>query len=226
MEGTSGIANPTLLRGSGGGAALGPGGVRASDVFAPCGSAYAAPGLPGARRTRERAAGEPARAGRRGSTSSYPSRGWGSCGGIVTGVCPSRALPSRALPQRESRSATPGLQPAAQRSHDRGVRADRAGINPLSRAPAKGPATEGGTGGESRRSLLTRETSAGGVFIVGAELRLRAARRDGAARIAREDFGPGAARRGSGGRAVVLTDGCGCRSRRAALGPGPKKPRV
>jgi len=143
MEGTSGIANPTLLRGSGGCAALGPGGVRASDVFAPCGSAYAAPGLPGARRTRERAAGEPARAGRRGSASSYPSRGWGSCGGIVTGVFPSRALPSRALPQRERRSATPGLQPAAQRSHDERCPSGSGWDNPSLQGTCKGARDRG-----------------------------------------------------------------------------------
>jgi len=34
MEGTSGTANPGLLRGRTGDAALGPGGVRVSDVFA------------------------------------------------------------------------------------------------------------------------------------------------------------------------------------------------
>jgi len=61
-----------------------------------------------ARRSLEGPAGGFARAGRRGSASSYPSRGWGPRGGIVSGSAPSPE------PCRSRRT----LQPAGPRSHD------------------------------------------------------------------------------------------------------------
>jgi len=102
----------------------------------------------------------------------------------------------------------------------RGVRADRVGVTPVSTAPARAPARQGGVGCESGRRPLTRETSTSDVYGVRVGLRTRTVRRDGAARGARRDSDPCAAKRGSGDRVVVLAGCCGCRSRRAALGPG------
>jgi len=80
-------------------------------------------------------AGGLAQAGRRGSVSSYPSRGWGSRGGIVSGTAPSPE------PGRSRRT----LQPAWPRSHDercpsgsgRGNRWSNAGLSCA--RPAPGP---------------------------------------------------------------------------------------
>jgi len=90
MEGTSGAADRGLLRGRACDAALDPGCVRASDASAPWRFDRAA------RLCIGRPAGGPAQAGRRGSASSYPSRGWRSWGGIVI----------RAVPERVQRLAT------------------------------------------------------------------------------------------------------------------------
>jgi len=57
----------------------------------------------------------------------------------------------------------------------RGVRADRVGIHPLSKVPARAPATEGEAFRASGRLPLTREPSAGGVPGVGVGLRPRTA---------------------------------------------------
>jgi hypothetical protein len=104
----------------------------------------------------------------------------------------------------------------------RGVRADRVGIHPLSKALARAPAREGEAGRASGRPPLTREPSAGGVLASGWGFGLAPHAENDTARVARRDFDPDAAVRGSGDRVVVLADGCGCRSRRAALGPGRK----
>jgi hypothetical protein len=123
---------------------------------------------------------DPAQAGRRGSASSYPSRGWGSCGGIVE--------------QRRS------LQPARQRCHDErcpsGSGWGTARSRALARACGRGP--------------LARETSAGGCRRGGARLRPRSLRRaalpvlgaERGERSARAHAGPtlSYAGRGSGGR--------------------------
>jgi len=85
MEGTSGAADRGLLRGRACDAALDPGCVRASDASAPWRFDRAARLYVG------RPAGGPAQAGRRGSASSYPSRGWRSWGGIVLSAPPERA---------------------------------------------------------------------------------------------------------------------------------------
>jgi len=136
MEGTSGTADPGLLRGRTEDAALGPGGVRASDVFASVS-------------LRKRA--------RRGSASSYPSRGWGSCGGIVT----------VSLPHGSGASQRRSLQPAVQRSHDERCPSGSGWGKPSLAAPARVPAKEGGTGSESHPSPLARETSTGDALGVG-----------------------------------------------------------
>jgi len=93
-------------------------------------------------------AGGLAQAGRRGSVSSYPSRGWGSRGGIVSGSAPSPE------PRRSRRT----LQPAWPRSHDercssgsgRGnrcrARACPALVQPLAREPSAGGCRRAGAG--------------------------------------------------------------------------------
>jgi len=125
------------------------------------------------------------------------------------------------LPDGSGPSQRRSLQPAVQRSHDERCPSGSGWGNPCLSTPARAPARQGGVSSASRRPPLTRETSTGDVYGVrwgfGPTLR-----RDGAARAVWRDSDPCTTRRGSGGRAVVLAGCCGCRSRRAALGPGRK----
>jgi len=127
-------------------------------------------------------------------------------------------LPHGSAPSWKRRSQRRSLQPAVQRSHDERCPSGSGWGNPSLSTPAKVFAREDGRRREPP-APLARETSTGDVDDVGQGFG-PASRRDGAARAARRDSDPCAAGRGSGGRAVVLTGCCGCRSRRAALGPG------
>jgi len=128
------------------------------------------------------------------------------------GVPPSRERPS----QRRS------LQPAVQRSHDERCPSGsgwgkpslydaRKGASERGRCRQRKPPVSPGPRNLGRWRLWRK-----------AGLRLRTVRRDGAARAAHRDSDPCAVGRGSDDRAVVLAGCCGCRSRRAALGPGRK----
>jgi len=148
MKGTSGTADLELLRGRTGDAALGPGGVRVSDAFVP---RYSRAGRETMRervrrvRLRKRVA--------EGPRASYPSRGWGSCGGIVRGVSLHPSPDGEIPPRRRS------LQPAVQRSHDeRCPSGSSRGKSSLS-TPVRACEREGDGGGASRRCPLARETS-------------------------------------------------------------------
>jgi len=134
MEGTSGAADLGLLRGRTGEAALGPRCVRASD-------ASRAVVLRGASQDvlRRPPAGGLAQAGRRGSAGSYPSRGWGSCGGIVKGVVPSRAR-RPAAPESPAGGATVSRREVSER-----IGSGKALFGPAAKRPG-----EGGLLGESR----------------------------------------------------------------------------
>jgi len=108
-EGTSGRADLGLLRGRTGDAALGPGCVRASDTLrggSPCLSQDS---------PRSVVAGGLAQAGRRGSASSCPSRGWSSCGGIVTGAAPQKVR-RLAAPEPPSGGVTISRREVSERS--------------------------------------------------------------------------------------------------------------
>jgi hypothetical protein len=88
-----------------------------------------------------------------GPRASYPSRGWGSCGGIVMGVSLGPSPDRQVRPQRRS------LQPAVQRSHDErcpsGSGRGKSSLSTSVRACER----EGDGGGASRRCPLARETS-------------------------------------------------------------------
>jgi len=126
MEGTSGAADLGLLRGSTGNAALAP------DVSAQATRLERWRFVSVERRASEGLAGSLAQAGCRGSASSYPSRGWGSQGGIVSGNAPSREL---CRPRRT-------LQPARPRSHDERCPSGSGWGSPLSRRPARAHGSE------------------------------------------------------------------------------------
>lgn len=137
-----------------------PGGVRVSDAFVPRYSVQVA--RPGRKATYARV--RPVRLRKRvaeGPRASYPSRGWGSCGGIVMGVSLGPSPDRQVRPQRRS------LQPAVQRSHDErcpsGSGRGKSSLSTSVRARER----EGGTGGASRWSPLARETSTSTVHGVG-----------------------------------------------------------
>jgi len=137
-----------------------PGSVRVSDAFVPRYSVWVA--RPGRKATHARV--RPVRLRKRvaeGPRASYPSRGWGSCGGIVMGIPPGPSPDREVRPQRRS------LQPAVQRSHDeRCPSGSDRGQSSLS-TPVRARGREGGTGGASRGCPLIRETSTGTVHGVG-----------------------------------------------------------
>jgi len=178
MKGTSGTADLELLRGRTGDATLGPGGVRVSDAFVPRYSRA------GRETMRERV--RPVRLRKRvaeGPRASYPSRGWGSCGGIVRGVSlhpsPDGAIP----PQRRS------LQPAVQRSHDeRCPSGSRRGKSSLS-TPVRACEREA-TAAAQAVGVPWPEKPRPAPSTASAGASAPTARRGGAARTARRDSGP------------------------------------
>ena len=110
------------------------------------------PPRPSRDEARESPAGDRARARRRGSVSSYPSRGWGSRGGIVEvplpdgGGAPGRlGMPGR--PGRAGVSSRRGNSPTT-----RGVRADRVGVV-LARRRSQGRIGAGVSGVASASSV-------------------------------------------------------------------------